>query len=172
MPLNRRGSVRARLSVWFSRCRAARNWSLVGVEHFQAAGVVLRQLRFAADQVQRRPPFGARLGEDQRARSESRTRPGRSCPAAWRPVGFQCNRPAIIRCRIRNRSGSSAKTMRLPSRRRLDDRAAICFRQRRLDAAQQKRIGQADTFELLPLHARPQPFEIDDDIGKFRHDCV
>jgi hypothetical protein len=36
--------------------------------------------------------------------------------AGFAPAAFQCRRPAIIRCRTRKRSPSSAMTMRLPRR--------------------------------------------------------
>ena len=47
---------------------------LVGVEHFEPAGIVLGAVRFAAHQVQRRPAFAAGLGEDQRAGGEVKRR--------------------------------------------------------------------------------------------------
>ena len=67
MPLNRRGSVSARLSVWFSRVERGAESVEIALEHLEAARVVRAQRRLAAHQVQRGPLLRAELGERERA---------------------------------------------------------------------------------------------------------
>ena len=79
MPENSLGSVRARLTVWFSRVSLTRNAAASRLEHLQPAGVVLLQrVVGGADQVQRRALRAALLGEQHRAAREveSREAPG------------------------------------------------------------------------------------------------
>jgi hypothetical protein len=45
--------------------RTEQRW--LGAEHFEAATVVIGELRFAGDDMQRRAPFGAGFGERQRS---------------------------------------------------------------------------------------------------------
>ena len=68
MPLNRCGSVSARLSVWFSRRSAAAKRREVRRQHVESRpGSCCAQRVPAADDVQRRLPLGARFGQHQRA---------------------------------------------------------------------------------------------------------
>ena len=59
MPLNTCGSVRARLSVWFSRVSAARKSAGEAESTSMPAAVVLGKPGFARDDVQRRAALGA-----------------------------------------------------------------------------------------------------------------
>ena len=70
MPLKSRGSVSARLSVWFSRSSRSRNASMPDGEHFEAAHVELGERSFAPHEMQRGAPLGARLGECERTGRE------------------------------------------------------------------------------------------------------
>ena len=70
MPLNKCGSVSARFSVWFSRVNACAELLDGRREDFEAAGIVRRELGFAANQVQRRATLRPRFGQDQRSRVE------------------------------------------------------------------------------------------------------
>ena len=94
MPLNRCGSVSARLMVWLSRVSAARNSSSVALERLEAAGIERRQRRGAAHQLHRRALARAGLGEEQRAVIELEDgehqlrRRNRQSDRARRPAGF------------------------------------------------------------------------------------
>ena len=96
MPLNRCGSVRARLSVWFRWRSAAWKASSVAVKDLQTARVVLRERGLSLKQVQRGAPLGAGFGQEQRAAREIE---GGEIVLARElaAFGFQCSRPAIIR---------------------------------------------------------------------------
>ena len=97
MPLNSRGSVSVRLSVWFSWTSAARNAARVGREDLDAAGIVPGQRRLAAHGVDGRPLLRAHLGQHQRAVGEVER--GQSDLADQRRArrALQCSRPAIMR---------------------------------------------------------------------------
>ena len=83
MPLNRCGSVRARLSVWLS-LRSAAGKAAGPLEHVDPARIVLRSAR-SRDHVQRRLPFRSCLRQHQRAVAKSNasrpTLPGIFAPA-------------------------------------------------------------------------------------------
>jgi hypothetical protein len=82
MPLNRRGSVSERLSVWFSRCRR-------GVQDLDAAPVERGRRGPAAHEMERRALLGAGLGEKQGPVLEiegSKTEPSGQLRAAILPV--------------------------------------------------------------------------------------
>ena len=83
MPLNRRGSVRARLSVWFSRRSAARKAARSASSTSRPPRVVRGQPGFAADQVERGALLRPRLGQDQACPLGNRTPPGRSSPGGF-----------------------------------------------------------------------------------------
>ena len=94
MPLNRRGSVSARLSVWFSRVSARAKRLEVDLEHLEAARVMLAERRLALDHVQRRPLLRAGLGERQRAVREIERRQrvaAGELGAAWLRACRQCS---------------------------------------------------------------------------------
>ena len=67
MPLNRCGSVSARLSVWFSRVSAARNCVERRVERLDAAGIDVAERGLAAHHLDRGALLRAGFGEQQRA---------------------------------------------------------------------------------------------------------
>ena len=96
MPANRRGSVRARFSVWFCRvstaAKVARSISSGSTPPRSNAG----EPRLARDQMQRRPTLRARLRQDQRSVGKSSA--SSAFAASYVASGArQCSRPAIIR---------------------------------------------------------------------------
>jgi len=118
IPLMSRGSVRARLRVWFSAERAARN-AFKSVERSQTS--------IPPASSDARPPSPLkRYNEARRLEPASvsisdpfgKSKTARFCrPASLAGVDFQCKRPAIIKCNASQRSPSSPKTMRFPIRR-------------------------------------------------------
>ena len=168
MPLNRRGSVSARLSVWFSRDERSAERREVDRERLEPARVVRRERVLAPHDVQRRPLLRAGLGQHERAVREVE-RGQRMRPASLAPGSFQCSRPAIIRCRTRHRSSSRPSAMRLPRRRRPADVPAVRCGERRVDRAQQERAGQPHALERPIQDAPLQRLEVDRDVGQLRH---
>jgi len=59
----------------------------------------------------------------------------------------------------------------LAEARKLLDAPAHEFAQRRIDAAQQKRAGKLGLVEHLALDARPQPLEVNRNVGQLGHGC-
>ena len=89
MPLKRRGSVSARFSVWFSRAqrrdelrRASRR------ARSSPPGSSAASAASPADEVQRRAPLRARLGEEQRPGREVERRQADLAPASFAPGGL------------------------------------------------------------------------------------
>ena len=160
MPEKSRGSVSARLTVWFSRVSASRKRGEIRV----------RAPRSRRGRAPRAPPRPRRGGarrasscRPRRARARrrgSRTRRARPRPPTRAPRFLQCSRPATIRCSTRNRSPSSAKTIRLPSRRSATTRRPSASRERRRDRAQQERARRAAPTRALTDDARLERGEI------------
>ena len=72
------------------------------------------------------------------------------------PAGFQCRRPAIIRCSTSQRSPSRPIAMRFPTRRNSRTTLPPGFGERRRRGSKKKRAGQPDAFERQSDHARFQ----------------
>ena len=116
IPENRRGSVRARLTVWLSRVSASR----------KRARFVSRTSRPPRSNAARPAGPATRSSEarflvltsertsEPSAKSRAQSAP---LPPTFAPGRRQCNRPATIRWRSRNTSPSSSKTIRFPIRR-------------------------------------------------------
>jgi len=71
MPLNKRGSVSARFSVWFSRFTRRRLLE-PATGTVEAAGVHRRKRRLARDDMERGAALGARFGEHEACRPKAR----------------------------------------------------------------------------------------------------
>ena len=168
MPLNRRGSVSARLSVWFSRSSAPRNASRLGHEDLDAARIVRAQRRLAAHDVQRCPLLGARLGQHQRAVREVERRErvaagelgARVSPSAG---GRRSSGAGPARARPRARSRCACRAGGAPGR------ACPDGLERRIDGAQQERAREPDAFERPVQDARLERLEVDGDVGQLGH---
>ena len=142
MPLNRRGSVSARFSVWFFAGERAAKRLDVDLEDLEAARVVLAKRRLALDQVERRPLLRAELGERQRAfrkiergqRIAAAELGGRLFPVQA-PVDHQVqDEPQVVLEAERDALAEAAQPA---------DVFAIERADRRLRRAQQERTGQA-----------------------------
>src|SRR6267143_35341 len=115
IPLNSRGSVSERLSVWFSRSSASRkaasgasSTSIPPRSIARTASAPRTKCKdarfFVAASVRTSVPYGKSM-------AASPTLPGTLAPRS-----SHLRRPAIMRCRTRNRSPSSSSAMRLPMR--------------------------------------------------------
>jgi hypothetical protein len=133
-----------------------------GVEHLEAAGIVLRERR-APGRRERRAALRAGFGEDQRPGVEV-DRQQTDLARTLVPGPSSGTGPAIIRWMTRNSSPSSSMTMRLPSR-DTPTTAALGRRQRRLDRPQQKRRRQTDGANRLADYPRPQGVHVEIDVG-------
>ena len=114
MPLSRRGSVSARLSVWFSREQGGAERGEVGIQHLEPARIVRREPGLAFDHVQRGPLLRAELGQDQRAVRKIEAAHGRPCaraslPARASAAGPRSSGAARARDRLRARSRSACR---------------------------------------------------------------
>ena len=168
MPLNRRGSVSARFSVWFSRGERAAKRLDVDLEDLEAARVVLAKRRLALDQVERRPLLRAELGERQRAfrkiergqRIAAAELGGRLFPVQA-PVDHQVqDEPQVVLEAERDALAEAAQ----PADVFASERA-----ERGLGRAQQEWAGQAHARKRLIQDAPLQRFDVQDDVGQLRH---
>src|SRR5437868_2675981 len=115
MPLKRRGSVSARLSVWFSRRSASRNAASGASSTSMPPRSIARTASFprtrwsearflVAASVKRSVPYGKSIAASP------------SLPGTFAPRSPQRSRPAIIKWKTRKRSPSISKAIRLPMR--------------------------------------------------------
>ena len=171
MPSKMRGSVSARLSVWFSRRSAARERGRARPRAPRARrGRGPRAPARAAHDVQRGALLRARLGQEQRARRRSRRPRGRAAPGDRCARGSrQRSRPAIIRWSTRKSSPSSSSTMRLPRRRTPATRAPVGRSRRRVDRAQQERARDPQALERRAREPPLEALDVDRDVGELGH---
>src|SRR6266568_3961271 len=159
MPLKRRGSVRARLRVWFAERRTAAKRDASEPSTSMPPGSRARrpsspattwsEARFCEPaSVQRRVPAGKS--------NAARPRGGEILARRAR----QCSRPAIIRCRTSQRPSSRPMQMRFPN---------LCRRVTFFPAAVLKRAHDAHAFERLAENTRLERLDIDNDVRQFRH---
>ena len=140
----------------------------VGVERLEAAAIEFGQRGRAAQQVHRGPLLRRRLGQQQRAVREVERRQA-DLAGDRRALFFQRKRPAIIRWIVRNRSSSSSKMRRLPSRRKPEHALALGGFQRRIGGAQHERARQPDVLQRLAHDVALQEVEIDREVRNLRH---
>ena len=171
MPLNRRGSVSARLRVWFSRGAPRGTRRASRVEHLEAAAVErARAPPRRATSVQRGallrcPPRSAAA-----SRPGSRRREADACPGRFGArARCQCRRPAIIRWSTRKRSPSSAERRSACRSAAAPHPLPVAARERRIDGAQQERAREPDALERLADDARRERLEVDGDVGQLGH---
>ncbi len=116
MPLKRRGSVSARLSVWFSRRSASTNAARVA-----SSGSSPPRANCPSPVSPRTRWSEARFFELASVISsvpvEKSNAASPTLPGTFAPRAPQRKRPAIIKWKTRNRSPSSPSTIRLPMRR-------------------------------------------------------
>ena len=116
MPLSTRGSVSARLSVWFSAVSAARNESGSADKTSMPPGSSANNAASPSStckEARRLLPASVSTSEPL-----GKSKAARLCrPASLAPAGRQCSLPAIIKCSTSHRSPSIPKAIRLPTRR-------------------------------------------------------
>ena len=116
MPEKIVGSVSARLSVWLSEVSAARNSASVASSGSRPPGSCSASAASPRTRwIAARFFVPASVMISVPVLKSSAATPILAGGRA--PASFQCSRPAIIRCMTTNRSPSSARTIRLPSRR-------------------------------------------------------
>ena len=128
------------------------------------------QFSFTAEQMQRRlvvcVPASVRMsvppGKSNAARPDLARR--------LRPRGFQCSRPAIIRCSTSEQVRFQLEDDALAEPPQAHHALAREFVGRRLDAAQQKWVRKPDALQRLALHPLAQAFEVKLDIRQFGHE--
>ena len=163
-----RGSVSARFRVRFSRISAARKHSRSAVRTSMPPGSMAS-----------RPASPATTWSDAlrlAPASVSVSEPGGKSKAArfWRPLraawaGFQCRRPAIIRCSTSQRSPSRPMAMRFPTPPQFAHGSSLGFGERRRGGSKKKRAGQPEAFEREPDHARFERGDIGGDVRQLGH---
>ena len=169
MPLKDRGSVSARLSVWFSRSSSVSNCSNDRREDFQSAGVEFRQSGRAFQEPETGSPLAAGFGQRAACRA-SKSKAARFClPASLAPGFFQCSRPAIIRCSTSHRSPSSPMAIRLPMRLSSRTRFPSADAQRRLERPQQEWTVDANRSQHLADDPPLERLDVDGDVGQLGH---
>ena len=168
MPLKIRGSVSARFSVRFSVVSAARKSA-----RLEPSGSSPPRSNAASDFC---PRTRCRLARFLVLASVSSSVPfGKSkaarptLPGIFSPGGRQRSRPAIIRCRTRNSSSSSSKTIRLPKREKPPHDFSASRGERWIHGAQQERRREPHPFERLTGDTRGQRLDVNDDVGELRH---
>ena len=168
MPLKARGSVSARLSVWFSATRRARTLRNRASSTSRPPGSCARQCWLRRDHVQRCAPLRAGLGEHQRAGVEVERRQRRCArllaPRASSAAGRRSSGAAPASSRRRSPARCVCPRAAATSTRRPCERV-----QRRLEGAQQERVRDARGLEHLAAHALLERLDVDGDVGKLGH---
>ena len=168
IPLNSRGSVRARFSVWLSRDSAARN------EAVSASSTSRPRLSCSASAASPRTrwsearffPLASRhqQGPGREVERRQRDLPGRPrspAPPAEAAGDHQVEDQKQIAFQTpHDPFAEAAEVDHPPARRRCD---------RRIDGAQQKGAGEADGLQRLSHDARPQGLDVDHDVRKLGH---
>ena len=168
MPLNRCGSVNARLSVWFSRVNAAPNSAAVDGQHFESTWIMSRQFLLAPHQIQGRTPLGTGLGQDQRQLREVER--GEAHLAGDLGASSEDLEPS----RDHQVNDEEQIALELPDQAlaetaQANHGLAVSLIDRRIDGANEKRTREANPFEALIEDARPERVEVQLDVRKFRH---
>src|ERR1019366_8944518 len=134
----------------------------------EPAGVVVRELRLAAHEVERCPTFAAGFGEDKRS---SRKIERRQTNLA-RMLGtflFPVQPPRDHQMQSEKQVPVQRENDPLAEPTQADDGASLGVLDRRIERTQEERIDQANAFQRLALDARREAIEVDDDIGEFGH---
>ena len=173
MPLKMRGSVSARLSVWFSRVSAARERRERRVEHLEPAGIDARRApprpgrRAATPAASSRPRSGAACP------SGSRTPPARPCPGRCRArARASCSRPGDHQVHDQEELALELEDDALAQAPQARRRAGPRARRHRADRPSAAGTGSPtrSALERLPDDARRQRFDVDGDVGELGHD--
>ena len=174
MPLNKRGLVRLRLSVWFSAASWCAKAARVAGEDVDASRVHRRQRVAAIDQVDRRTALGARFGQQQvpppKAKRGQRTS-GRRLAGAGQPASAGGRRSsggsprtAIARDRLAARAPRACPIAR--------HRARAGLRPMEIGGTAVRSTKGSVTrtrSSVSPLQFGSQALDVDGDVGQFRH---
>ena len=140
----------------------------VRVKDLEAARVVLAQTGFATDEMQRGPPFRARLGQDHRPRREveaGETDLSRQLGARGLPM--EAARDHEVQNEKEVALESNHDALAEPSE--PGDPAAGRVRQRRVDGTEQERARDPRALQPGAGDARFESFDVDDDVRQLRH---
>jgi len=129
---------------------------------------VRREVRFPAHEVQRRPPLGAGLGQDDGSGRKVERR------KAGLPGDFRTRRAHPEAAGNHEVDDEEEVAVHRPDEAlaeapQISDRPAVHLVQRRRDRSHQERIGDADSFERLLKDARPERVQVELDVRQFRH---
>ena len=140
-------------------------------QHFQSAGIQGVETGFTGHQVQRRALLRAGLREQEAAvrkiESGKTARP-RHLDAAGAPM--QASRDHEVQHQPKVVIQANSDTFADPPE--LAHRFSFGARKRRGRSAQQKRTGQPHVLQRLAEDALFERFDVDDDVGEFRHGSV
>ena len=140
----------------------------VGVERFEPAGLMGRQGRFAAHKVERCPLLRARLREDERAAGEVER--GRSDLAGHlRPRLLPVQPARDHEMQHEEQVVVELEDDALAEPAQAADRLAEDGVDRRVEGAEEKRIGEPDLRQRLADDAGAEAVDVGDDVGKFGH---
>ena len=168
MPLNRRGSVSARLSVWFSRCSRSRNAGRsAAATSSPPRSNAARALAPCTTCSEARFLVPASVNASVPLAKSNSARVMRAGGRSPRPS--QRRRPAIIRCNTRKYSPSSASTMRLPRRRTATTRRPSTLASGGTAVRSTNGLIRRTRSSRLPDDAPLEALDIDVDVGQFRH---
>ena len=117
MPLNRCGSVRARLSVWFRCRRVDSNASSVAERISRPPGSCVAESGFSLQAGGARPVAWSRLPSGAACLGQSRTPPGCSSPRAWHLAASSEADRRSSGASTSQSSSSSPMAIRFPTRR-------------------------------------------------------
>ena len=163
----------ARFSVWFSRVRASPNCLDARRQHFEAAGIVRRQLLLASHQIQRRAPLRAGFGENQRAILEVKCGEADLARDLWTRLVCAFGGP-LEAAGDHQVNDEEQVALELPHEPLAkppegDDLLAVGLIDRRIEGADEERAGEPDALEPLTDDARLKRMQVQLDVWKFRH---
>ena len=168
MPLNRAGSVKARLSVWLRQVNARQKTSRGSLQRFDPTAVVGRKACLSRDDVKRGALLRTGLGEQQAAVLEikgreaalPRTRLARSAPVEAAGDHEMQDDPKIV---VESEDDPFAESVERPNP------FAVERVRWRCDGAQQKRALEPHAVEPLSADMTLQRFDVSRNVRKFRH---
>ena len=167
MPLKRRGSVRARLRVWLAeraRRQTVREWRLgLRVRRDRESGGRFRRGRRGEKRA-----FESRLGPEQRAgrkietgeSARRRDLDSKGAPVKTAGDHEMENEPEVV---------LEADTDAFAEAAEVDDSFPKGAGERRSYGSEEKRADDADSVDGLAENARFERFDVNDDVGEFRH---
>ena len=136
-------------------------------QHFQAAGIVRRELvaRRARGKATRGASSRLRSGSAIRYRSRMPRRP--TLPGIFAPRSSQRKRPAIIRWMTEKQLAFELPDQALAQSSQIDDGLAVCLIDGRIDRPNEKGTGEPNPLEPAARDARAKRMQVQLDVWKF-----